>query len=176
MAQILVITCLFTFSLGLLQQTSFTRHPDGNYLIEHVHLLERISPVISSDAKNSEIISRQGQPNIPSLNTNSTVLEALFYLNYFHFGEPENLLSSPAALKKVHKLTEKQSLWVATTARASRFQWKDCEELVLTKGNLFLKDLEPKQLCLCNNITCKPLPQYRWQGINPNRLVPEICL
>ena len=122
-----------------MQQTSFTRHPDANYLIEHVHLLERISPVISSDAKNSEIISRQGQANIPSLNTNSTVLEALFYLNYFHFGEPENLLSSPLALKKVHKLTEKQSLWVATTARASRFQWKDCEELVLTKGNLFSK-------------------------------------
>ena len=102
---------------GLLQQTSFTRHPDSNYLIEHVHLLERLNPVVASDAKNSEIISRQGQLDIPSLNPNSTVLQALFYLNYFHFGEPENLLSSPAALKKVHKLTEKQSLWIATTAR-----------------------------------------------------------
>ena len=44
------------------------------------------------------------------------------------------LCSSPLALKKVHKLSEKQTVWVATSARASRFQWKDCEELVLTKG------------------------------------------
>ena len=116
-------------------QAHFHRHPDANHLIEHVHLLERLSPVIASDAKNSEIVSNQGkQPSIPRLCSNSTVLDALYYLNYFHFDEPENLLSSPAALKKVHKLNDKQAVWVATKARASQFQWKDCEGLVLTKG------------------------------------------
>ena len=115
-------------------QTSFHRHSDANHLIEHVHLLERLSPVIASDSKNSEISARQGQINIPQLDVSSSVLNALFYSNYFHFGEPENLLSSPAAFKKIHKLTEKQATWNAVTARASRFQWKDCEDLVLTKG------------------------------------------
>ena len=62
------------------------------------------------------------------------MLQALFYMNFFHYGEPENLFSSPLGLKKSNKLTEKQALWVATSARASKFQWKDCEELVLTKG------------------------------------------
>lgn len=117
-----------------LLQTSFHRHPDANHLIEHVHLLERLSPVIASDSKNQEITSRLGQANSPKLTSTSTVLEALFYCQYFHYNEPENLLSSPLALKKVHKLTEKQFVWVAVSARASRFQWKDCEELVLTKG------------------------------------------
>ena len=115
-------------------QSSFHRHPDANHLIEHVHLLERLSPVIASDSKNQEITSRLGQANSPKLTSTSTVLEALFYCQYFHYNEPENLLSSPLALKKVHKLTEKQFVWVAVSARASRFQWKDCEELVLTKG------------------------------------------
>lgn len=90
--------------------------------------------MIGSDAQNAEISQRQTQANVPKLTASSTVLEALLYLNYFHFGEPENLLSSPLGLKKVHKLSEKQAVWVATTARASRFQWKDCEELILTKG------------------------------------------
>ena len=99
-----------------------------------MHLLERLSPVIASDSKNPEISSRQGQPNTPKITANSTVLDALFYCQYFHYNEPENLLSSPSALKKVHKLTEKQFVWVAVSAQASRFQWKTCEELVLTKG------------------------------------------
>lgn len=120
--------------LKSLLQTSFHNHSDSKHIIEHVHLLERLSPVIASDSKNSEIASRQSQANIPKLLPNSSVLDFLFYANYFHYGEPENLLSSPLALKKVHKLSEKQSVWIATKARASRFQWKDCEDLVLTKG------------------------------------------
>ncbi len=73
-------------------QTSFHNHPDAKHLIEHVHLLERLSPVIASDAKNGEIASRQGQSNIPALSGSSSVLDALFYANFFHYGEPENLL------------------------------------------------------------------------------------
>jgi hypothetical protein len=119
----------------ILLQQNFHRHPDANHLIEHVHLLERLSPVIAADAKNSEISSRQAQqPTVPKLTASSSVLEALLYLHYFHYGQPENLLTSPAGLKKVHKLSEKQFVWVATSARAARFQWKDCEDLVLTKG------------------------------------------
>lgn len=116
-------------------QTSFHNHPDNaKHLIEHINLLERLSPVIASDSKNSEITQRQNQTHVPTLSGSSSVMNFAFYANYFHFGKPDNLLSSPAALKKVHKLTEKQSVWVATSARASCFQWKDIEELVLTKG------------------------------------------
>ena len=118
------------------QNNHFHGSPDGYHLMEHQHLLERLSPVIASDAKNSVIVERQAlQPtSIPKLYPTSTVLETLFYLNYFHFNEPENLLHSPAALKKTHKLSEKQAVWVATKARALRFQWKDCEDLVLSRG------------------------------------------
>ena len=37
-------------------------------------------------------------------------------------------------------------------------------------------NFEPKHLRICNNITCKQLPQYHWQGIPPNRLLQEIFL
>ena len=37
-----------------------------------------------------------------------------------------------------------------------------------------LQGKEPKHLRLSNNITCKPFPQNHWQGIYPNRLLPEI--
>ncbi len=135
-------------------QTNFHRHPDANHLIgksnafsrvfydillklvlsEHAHLLERLSPVIASDSKNPEISSRLSQPKVPRVDGQSTVLDTLLYFSYHHHGQPENLLSSPAALKKVHKLTEKQFVWVATIARARAYAWKDCEELILTKG------------------------------------------
>ena len=104
-------------------QSSFHRHPDANHLIEHCNLLERLSPVIASDANNSEIQAtiKANQTDIPKLCLTSSVLDALFYSNYFHFGAPENLLASPSAFRKVHKLTEKQDVWVATTARACRW-------------------------------------------------------
>ena len=34
----------------------------------------------------------------------------------------------------MHKLTERQFTWVSLLARAKRYQWKDCEELVITKS------------------------------------------
>ena len=33
-----------------------------------------------------------------------------------------------------HKLTERQFTWVSLLARAKRYQWRDCEELVITKS------------------------------------------
>ena len=35
---------------------------------------------------------------------------------------------------QLHKLTERQFTWVSLLARAKRYQWKDCEELVITKS------------------------------------------
>ena len=102
--------------------------------LEHLHLLERLSPVIASDSKNPEICSKVSQPNVPKIDGKSAVLESLLYFSYHHYGQPENLLSSPEALKKVHKLSEKQYVWASTIARARAFSWKDCENLVLTKG------------------------------------------
>ena len=34
----------------------------------------------------------------------------------------------------MHVLTEKQFTWIALNARAQRKAWKDCEQLVVTKG------------------------------------------
>jgi hypothetical protein len=96
-------------------QSQFNGHPDSNLLIQHLHLLERISPVIESDARDQSVA---GDPLLPSLNPrNETVLDTLLYFCYHHWGKGENLLHSPAGLKKVHGLSEKQFTWIALIAR-----------------------------------------------------------
>ena len=74
-------------------QSHFHGHPDSNLLIQHVHLLERISPVIEADKRN-ELITQD--PVLPCLDPrNETVLGTLLYFCYHHWGVGENLLHSP---------------------------------------------------------------------------------
>lgn len=37
-------------------------------------------------------------------------------------------------MNQMHKLSDRQYTWACLSARAKRYQWKDCEELVITKG------------------------------------------
>ena len=121
-----------TRKIKALLQSHFNGHPDNGLLIQHLHLLERISPVIEADARNAEIA---GDPFLSKIDpANETVLRTLLYFCYHHWAAAENLLHSPAALRKVHALTEKQFTWTALNARAQRKAWKDCEQLVVTKG------------------------------------------
>ena len=67
--------------------------------LQHLHLLERISPVIEADARNAEIA---GNPILARIDpANETVLRTLLYFCYHHWATAENLLHSPAALRKV---------------------------------------------------------------------------
>lgn len=110
----------------------FYNHPDKTILIEHLHLLERISPIAAADQSNASI---RDDPNGPKLDVvNPTVLKTLLYCCYHHYGAGENLLHSPIAIRKIHKLTDRQFTWIAVLARARRKSWRDCESLVVTKG------------------------------------------
>ena len=51
-----------------------------------------------------------------------------------HYAAAENFLHSPLALRKMHKLTDKQFTWVSLRARARMEAWGDCEKLVVGKG------------------------------------------
>lgn len=113
-------------------QSHFHGHPDAGLLIQHLHLLERISPVIEADKRNEAIVQ---DPVLPCLDPrNETVLATLLYFCYHHWGVGENLLHSPQALRKIHNLSEKQFTWIAVLARAKRQSWKDVESLVVTKS------------------------------------------
>ena len=44
------------------------------------------------------------------------------------------------AIKKCHKLTERQFIWSALKGRAAKHAWKDCEQIVLAKGKMLLSN------------------------------------
>ena len=62
----------------ILRQTIFTRHPDAEHLVQHGNLLERISPVIASDTKNSEIGKNQNHEKIFRIGSVSKQIILLF--------------------------------------------------------------------------------------------------
>jgi hypothetical protein len=64
----------------------------------------------------------------------ASVLRTLLYLASHHYQAGENMLHSPLALRKMHRLTDKQFTWVALRARAAAAAWTDCEALVVGKG------------------------------------------
>ena len=104
--------------------THFQSNPDSQHVIEHLNLLERASPVLANPVKDAN-----APPTEPI-----TVHNLLAFCSYNYFGAPENLLHSPLAIKKCHKLTEKQFAWASLHGRAAKSAWKDCETLVLAKG------------------------------------------
>jgi len=119
----------------------FHGHPDAQIVIQHLHLLERLSPVAAADSKDPAI-TKEVSKVVLNVREES-VVNALQYCCYHHYDKAENLLQSPLALKKTHKLSEEQYAWAALTARAAKGQWKDCEALVVTKGWLGGKKAKP---------------------------------
>lgn len=51
----------------------------------------------------------RARPRVASI-INMPVITTLYYCCMYHFEEPENLLGSPAALRKEHQVTENQHL------------------------------------------------------------------
>merc|ERR1712080_109047 len=93
---------------------------------EQINLCERLAPVIASEVAEVD----RGASSL----ANASVLKFLHYLSSHHYNAAENLLHSPLALRKMHKLTDKQFTWVALRARAAAGAWEDCEALVVGKG------------------------------------------
>ena len=113
-------------NLKTLLNLSLKQHLDTDIIMEQIHLSERLSPVISSEVGH---IDRN-----PNSLINASVLRCLQYLTTHYFGTPENLLQSPAAVRKMHNLTEKQYSWVCLRSRATIGKWEDCLDLVVGKG------------------------------------------
>ena len=113
-------------NLKQLLNVNIKSHIDSDLIMEQIHLSERMCPVISSEVGHLD--------RNPNSLTNASVLKCLQYLAKYHFNTPENLLQSPAAIKKMHNLTDKQFTWVCLRARANVEAWQDCQELVVGKG------------------------------------------
>jgi len=101
-------------------------HLDADLVLEQINLSERLAPVISSEVGE---VDRQANSLV-----GASVLRTLLYLSTHHYGAAENFLHSPLALRKMHKLTDKQFTWVSLRARARMEAWADCEKLVVGKG------------------------------------------
>jgi len=112
-------------NLKQLLHTQMSSHVDANLVLEQINLLERVSPIIAAEAT---------QPDRQAASLNSSVLRALLYLSHHYHAAPENLLHSPEALRRMHKLSEKQFVWVSVRGRAMAGAWKDCETLLVGKG------------------------------------------
>ena len=63
----------------------------------------------------------------------ASVLRTLVYLSTHHYQAAENLLHSPLAMRKMHRLTDKQLTWVVLRAGERVEAWGDCEKLVVEK-------------------------------------------
>jgi len=101
-------------------------HLDSDLVLEQINLGERVAPIISSEVGQ---LDRQADSLV-----GASVLKSLLYLSTHHYGAAENLLHSPLALRKMHRLTDKQFTWVSMKARATVMAWSDCEGLVVGKG------------------------------------------
>jgi len=101
--------------------TKLADHADADHVIDQINLLERLAPVIAND------------PSCAGLSS-SSVLRTLLHFSTHHWGAGDNLLVSPAAVRRTHQLTDKQWTWVALRARASVEAWSDCEAVVVGRG------------------------------------------
>jgi len=109
-----------------LASQSLRGHQDSHLIVEQVNLLERLSPVMSSEVGH---LDRK-----PESLASASVLKALLYLATHHYQVQENLLHSPQALRKMHNLSDKQYTWICLRARASVSSWGECQDLVMAKS------------------------------------------
>ncbi|XP_053406050.1 spermatogenesis-defective protein 39 homolog isoform X2 [Mercenaria mercenaria] len=109
---------------------------DCGLLQQQISLLQRQRPVDVGD----EMLEKEGKhmlfrqvPRKASI-INMPVITTLYYCCVYHYEEGENLLSSPASIRKEHQLTEKQYVWTAVKARSRLRKWGDIEDMCRTKG------------------------------------------
>jgi len=112
-------------NLKQILHSQMSGHEDAGLVLEQINLLERTSPLLVSEAAFSDRLSS---------GLGCSVLKTLLYLTQHYYAAPENLLHSPAALVKMHRLTKKQFVWVSVRGRAMALAWKDCEDLLVGKG------------------------------------------
>lgn len=123
-------------NLKQILHSQMSGHIDSSLVVEQINLLERISPILGAESSYPE-----RQPSVLS----SSVLKALLYCTQHYYGAPENLLHSPAAIRKMHSLSERQVIWVSVRGRATAEAWKDCENLL---GKILTQPLPSFSICI----------------------------
>lgn len=106
------------------------------YLKEYIDLLNRQLEIEDKDArdelekKNHALVAHPRQAPLPLC----SMIITLYYCCRYHFGEPENVPSSPLAIRSTFKLTDKQYEWTVLSARGKLKQWKGLEQMFQSKG------------------------------------------
>lgn len=126
--------------LKYIYRNSFDGFPElaeqTKYLKEYIDLLNRQLEIEDKDArdelekKNQALVAHPRQAPLPLC----SMIITLYYCCRYHFGEPENVPSSPLAIRSTFKLTDKQYEWTVLSARAKLKQWKGLEQMFQSKS------------------------------------------
>lgn len=126
--------------LKYIYRNSFDGFPElaeqTKYLKEYTDLLNRQLEIEDKDTrdelekKNHALVAHPRQAPLPLC----SMIITLYYCCRYHFGEPENVPSSPLAIRSTFKLTDKQYEWTVLSARAKLKQWKGLEQMFQSKG------------------------------------------
>lgn len=126
--------------LKYIYRNSFDGFPElaeqTKYLKEYIDLLNRQLDIEDKDArdelekKNQALVAHPRQAPLPLC----SMIITLYYCCRYHFGEPENVPSSPLAIRSTFKLTDKQYEWTVLSARAKLKQWKGLEQMFQSKS------------------------------------------
>lgn len=126
--------------LKYIYRNSFDGFPElaeqTKYLKEYTDLLNRQLEIEDKDTrdelekKNHALVAHPRQAPLPLC----SMIITLYYCCRYHFGEPENVPSSPLAIRSTFKLTDKQYEWTVLSARAKLKQWKGLEQMFQSKS------------------------------------------
>lgn len=98
-----------------------------------------------------------------------------------------NHLKGISSFFQMHKLSDRQYTWTCLLARAKRFQWKDCEDLIITKGWLGGKktkaSIDPEKVVNAlhnfgapsNVLQSKPFLKFTFNALGLILKVPKFC-
>ncbi|CAH1791215.1 unnamed protein product, partial [Owenia fusiformis] len=109
---------------------------DAQHIEEQIALLERQLPIEAADSHAEQSGQNRDFKEFPrkAKLSNQPVITSLYYCCFYHYELAENSLASPTAIRKAHRLTDKQFLWVALSALCRRRRWLSIDQLFATKG------------------------------------------
>nr|XP_039260826.1 spermatogenesis-defective protein 39 homolog [Styela clava] len=106
---------------------------------DQVSLLNRQNIIDDNDSKTQESEKPsvfKTHPRRENL-TNKSVITTLYYCCYYHWGEPEGILSSPQSIKNEYRVAEKAFVYTAIAALCRMRKWRDLEQVLTIPKSLF---------------------------------------
>lgn len=106
---------------------------------DQVSLLNRQNIIDDSDKKTQESEKPsifKTHPRRENL-SNKSLITTLYYCCYYHWGEPEGILSSPQSIRIEYKVSEKAFIYQAVAALCRMRKWRDLEQVLTIPKSLF---------------------------------------